>query len=128
MPESESFFDQVGGHDTFERLVREFYRGVMTDPVLAPMYPHEDIDGAVWRLTAFLEQYWGGPRNYEEQRGHPRLRMRHQPFHINPAARDRWLGHMRHALDTLELSPLHDSELCGYLERAAFSMVNTFAD
>ncbi len=128
MPESESFFDQVGGHNTFERLVREFYRGVMADPVLAPMYPEEDLEGAVWRLTAFLEQYWGGPRSYEEQRGHPRLRMRHQPFHINPAARDRWLGHMRHALDTLKLSPLHDAELWGYLERAAFSMVNTFAD
>jgi len=128
MPEQTSFFDQVGGHDTFERLVREFYRGVMADPVLAPMYPEDDIDGAVWRLTAFLEQYWGGPEAYQEKRGHPRLRMRHQPFHINPAARDLWLGHMRQALDTLELSPLHDAELWGYLERAAFSMVNTFAD
>lgn len=128
MPEQTSFFDQVGGRDTFERLVREFYRGVMADPVLAPMYPADDIDGAVWRLTAFLEQYWGGPQTYQEKRGHPRLRMRHQPFRINPAARDRWLGHMRHALDTLELSPLHDEELWGYLERAAFSMVNTFAD
>ena len=128
MPDQTSFFDQVGGHDTFERLVREFYKGVMADPVLAPMYPEDDIDGAVWRLTAFLEQYWGGPHTYQEQRGHPRLRMRHQPFHINPAARDRWLGHMRHALDTLELSPLHDAELWDYLQRAAFSMVNTFAD
>jgi hemoglobin len=128
MPEPDFFFEQVGGHDTFERLVREFYRGVMADPVLAPMYPQDDIDGAVWRLTAFLEQYWGGPHSYQDQRGHPRLRMRHQPFHINPAARDRWLGHMRHALDTLELSPLHDAELWDYLERAAFSMVNTFAD
>jgi len=128
MPEPTSFFEQVGGHDVFERLVREFYRGVMADPVLAPMYPEDDIDGAVWRLTTFLEQYWGGPHTYQDQRGHPRLRMRHQPFHINPAARDRWLGHMRHALDTLELSPLHDAELWDYLQRAAFSMVNTFAD
>jgi hemoglobin len=128
MPDQTSFFDQVGGHETFQNLVREFYKGVMADPVLAPMYPEDDIEGAVWRLTAFLEQYWGGPRTYEEQRGHPRLRMRHQPFRINPAARDRWLGHMRHALDTLELSPLHDAELWDYLQRAAFSMVNTFAD
>jgi hemoglobin len=128
MPDHTSFFEQVGGHDTFESLVREFYKGVMADPVLAPMYPEDDIDGAVWRLTAFLEQYWGGPHAYEEQRGHPRLRMRHQPFHINPAARDRWLGHMRHALDTLELAPLHDAELWDYLQRAALSMVNTFAD
>jgi hemoglobin len=128
MPENESFFVQVGGHDTFDRLVREFYRGVRADPVLAPMYPEDDMEGAVWRLTAFLEQYWGGPPAYQEQRGHPRLRRRHQPFHINPAARDRWLGHMRNALDSLELSPLHDTELWGYLERAAFSMVNTFTD
>jgi len=128
MAEPSSFYDQVGGHDTFDRLVREFYRSVVVDPVLAPMYPPEDIEGAVWRLTAFLDQYWGGPRTYEEQRGHPRLRMRHQPFRINPEARDRWLGHMRLALDSIELSPLHDAELWGYLERAAHSMVNTFAD
>lgn len=128
MTEHPSFFDQVGGRETFEKLVREFYRGVMADPVLAPMYPEDDLDGAVWRLTAFLTQYWGGPHDYQEARGHPRLRMRHQPFHINPTARDRWLGHMRHALDELDLSPLHDAELWDYLERAAFGMVNTFAD
>jgi hemoglobin len=128
MPDSPTMYDLVGGHEAFDRLVREFYRGVMADPVIAPMYPADDIEGAVWRLTAFLEQYWGGPRTYEEQRGHPRLRMRHQPFAINPAARDRWLGHMRAALDSLELAPLVDAELWDYLERAAFSMVNTFAD
>ena len=128
MTETPSFFDQVGGHDTFHRLVTEFYRGVVTDPVLAPMYPEDDIDGAIWRLTMFLEQYWGGPTAYQDNRGHPRLRMRHQPFAINPKARDHWLTHMRNALDTLELAPLDDAQLWGYLERAAFSMVNTFAD
>lgn len=128
MTASPSLFDRIGGHETFHRLVTEFYRGVMDDPILAPMYPEDDIDGAIWRLTAFLEQYWGGPHSYQETRGHPRLRMRHQPFHINPAARDRWLGHMRVAVDCLELSPLDDAELWDYLERAAFSMVNTFAD
>lgn len=128
MSDHPSFFEQVGGHDTFDTLVREFYRGVMADPVLAPMYPEDDIEGAIWRLTAFLEQYWGGPHAYQEARGHPRLRMRHQPFHINPAARDRWLGHMRHALDQLNLPPLHEAELWDYLQRAAFGMVNTFAD
>lgn len=128
MPETNSFFEQVGGHETFDKLVREFYRGVMADPVLAPMYPEDDIDGAVWRLTAFLEQYWGGPHTYQEVRGHPRLRMRHHPFPINPDAKERWLGHMRNAVDTLELPPLYDAELWDYLERAALSMVNTFAD
>jgi hemoglobin len=128
MTETPSFFDQVGGHDTFHRLVTEFYRGVVTDPVLAPMYPEDDIDGAIWRLTMFLEQYWGGPTTYQDTRGHPRLRMRHQPFAINPKARDHWLAHMRNALDTLELAPLDDAQLWDYLERAAFSMVNTFAD
>jgi hemoglobin len=128
MADSSSFYDQVGGHETFDRIVREFYRGVMADPVLAPMYPAEDIDGAIWRLTAFLEQYWGGPETYSQQRGHPRLRMRHQPFHINPAAKDIWLTHMRRALDSVELSPLHDAQLWDYVERAALSMVNTFSD
>jgi hemoglobin len=128
MSDPPSFYDQVGGHDTFDRLVREFYRGVVADPVLAPMYPEHDIEGAIWRLTAFLNQYWGGPQDYQESRGHPRLRMRHHPFAINPDARDRWLAHMRNALDTVELPPLHDEQLWGYLERAAHSMVNTFAD
>lgn len=128
MSDPSSFYEQVGGHEVFDALVREFYRRVVTDPVLAPMYPQDDIEGAIWRLTAFLEQYWGGPDTYQEVRGHPRLRMRHQPFHINPTAKDQWLTHMRAALDSVTLSPLHDAELWGYLERAALSMVNTFSD
>jgi hemoglobin len=123
-----NFYEQIGGRATFERLVREFYRGVATDPVLAPMYPETDYEGAIQRLTGFLEQYWGGPTTYSEQRGHPRLRMRHMPFRVNPDARDRWLMHMRKALDTLELSPLQESTLWGYLERAAHAMVNTFEE
>jgi hemoglobin len=123
-----NFYEQIGGRTTFERLVREFYRGVATDPVLAPMYPEADYEGAIQRLTGFLEQYWGGPTTYSEQRGHPRLRMRHMPFRVNPDARDRWLTHMREALDTLELPPLQDSTLWGYLERAAHAMVNTFEE
>jgi hemoglobin len=106
--------------------VRRFYVGVAGDELLRPMYPEEDLEGAIQRLTGFLEQYWGGPGTYSEQRGHPRLRMRHQPFKVNPDARDRWLGHMRVAVDSLELSPLEDGMLWGYLERAAFAMVNTF--
>ena len=84
-----SFYETVGGRPTFERLVTEFYRGVADDPVLKPMYPEEDLGPAAERLTMFLEQYWGGPGTYSEQRGHPRLRLRHQPYKVNPDARDR---------------------------------------
>jgi len=121
-----SFYDEVGGHEVFVRLVHYFYQGVATDEVLKPMYPAHDMDGAEERLTMFLEQYWGGPTTYSQRRGHPRLRMRHVAFHVNPEARDRWLGHMRDAMDRLQLSPLHDATLWDYLQRAAHSLVNTF--
>ncbi len=122
----DSFYTQIGGHDTFVRLVDAFYRGVAADEVLKPMYPEEDLGPAAERLTLFLEQYWGGPTTYSERRGHPRLRMRHSPFHVNPDARDRWLRHMRVAVDELGLSSLHEATLWDYLERAAHAMVNTF--
>jgi hemoglobin len=125
---SRSFYDEVGGRATFEKLVRAFYDGVATDPVLVDMYPEKDHEGAIQRLTGFLEQYWGGPGTYSEERGHPRLRMRHMPFTVNPDARDRWLAHMRAAVDTLELPPLQDATLWGYLDRAAHAMVNTFEE
>jgi hemoglobin len=123
-----NFWQEVGGRPTFERLVRDFYAGVRTDELLWPMYPEEDLEGAIQRLTGFLEQYWGGPGTYSEERGHPRLRQRHMPFKVNPAARDRWLFHMRAAVDNLALSPLHDATLWGYLDRAAQAMVNTFEE
>ncbi len=124
-PVGGSFWQQIGGRPTFEKLVRAFYDGVRTDEVLMPMYPEQpDLEGAIQRLTGFLEQYWGGPGTYSEERGHPRLRIRHQPFAVTPDARDRWLRHMRAAVDTLELSPLHDAMLWEYLERAAHAMVN----
>jgi hemoglobin len=122
------FYGTVGGHETFVRLVDAFYDGVATDEVLRPMYPEEDLGPAKERLTLFLEQYWGGPTTYSEQRGHPRLRMRHAPFKVNPDARDRWLRHMRAAVDTLGLAPMHEAQLWDYLERAAFSMINTFEE
>ena len=128
MSSGDSFYDQIGGHETFDRLVRRFYEGIKDDPVLRPMYPDDDMDGAIWRLRSFLEQYWGGPQTYSEQRGHPRLRMRHQPFKVNPEARDRWLGHMKTAVGELGLAELDRQMLWDYLERAAFSMVNTFED
>jgi len=124
-----NFWEQVGGRDTFEKLVRRFYKGIEGDEVLLPMYPEQpDLEGAIQRLTGFLEQYWGGPTAYSEERGHPRLRMRHLAFKVNPDARDRWLLHMRAALDSLELPPLQDATLWAYLDRAAHAMVNTFDD
>ena len=120
------FFERVGGHATFNSLVRKFYEGVAEDPLLRPMYPEDELEGAIWRLTAFLEQYWGGPGTYSEQRGHPRLRMRHNAFPITPEARDRWLVHMMAAVDSLDLSPIDRSELVDYLDRAAHAMVNSF--
>ena len=124
-----NFWEQVGGRPTFEKLVRKFYEGVATDDVLLQMYPEQpDLEGAIQRLTGFLEQYWGGPGTYSEERGHPRLRMRHNAFKVNPDARDRWLLHMRAAVDDLRLSALHEATLWAYLERAAHAMVNTFDD
>ncbi len=120
-----TFYEQVGGHETFVRLVDAFYDGVAGDPVLREMYPEEDLAPARERLTLFLEQYWGGPTTYSQQRGHPRLRMRHAPFRVNPDARDRWLTHMRAAVESLRLAPMLESVLWDYLERAAWSMVNT---
>jgi hemoglobin len=128
LPSAQTFYDEVGGTPTFTRLVARFYAGVRTDPVLAPLYPQDDWDGAEVRLRGFLEQYWGGPRTYSEERGHPRLRMRHAPFAIGPAQRDAWLTHMRDAVDTLELSAAQDATLWGYLEMAARSMQNRIPD
>ncbi|QAY70462.1 globin [Xylanimonas protaetiae] len=123
-----SFYDAVGGHATFVALVDRFYAGVADDDVLRAMYPEEDLGPAKERLTLFLEQYWGGPTTYSQERGHPRLRMRHAPFKVNPDARDRWLAHMRDAVDSLGLAPLHEAQLWDYLERAAHSMINTFEE
>ena len=121
----DTFYASIGGTDTFRRLVDAFYAGVDSDELLRPMYPEEDLAGAAERLRMFLEQYWGGPTTYSEQRGHPRLRMRHAPYSVGPVARDRWLAHMRTALDALGLAPLQHATLWDYLERAAHSMVNT---
>ena len=126
--QQQSFYDQVGGHETFRKLVHEFYRGVSGDPELRALYPEEDLGPAEDRLRMFLEQYWGGPTTYSEQRGHPRLRMRHVPFRVTPAQRDRWLKHMLAAVDSLELAPANDLLLRDYLERAAHSLVNAFED
>ena len=122
----QSFYEAVGGAPTFAKLTRAFYARVALDPVLRPMYPEEDLGPAEDRLRMFLEQYWGGPTTYSEQRGHPRLRMRHQPYVITPDARDRWLRAMRPAVESLGLPPLTENQLWDYLERAAHAMVNSF--
>lgn len=121
---TDTVWAQVGGTPTFEKISRAFYRGVREDEVLRPMYPEEDWEGAIWRFQTFLEQYWGGPSAYSEKRGHPRLRMRHNPFAVTPDAKERWLKHMHTALDEAELPPMHDSAFRDYIERAALAMVN----
>jgi hemoglobin len=120
-----TFFDAVGGEATFRRLVDKFYEGVAEDPLLRPMYPEEDLGPAADRFALFLMQYWGGPTTYSDNRGHPRLRMRHAPFRVDAAARDAWLGHMRVAVDSLGLPEPARTQLWDYLERAAYFMVNT---
>jgi hemoglobin len=125
MAQEVTFYEAVGGEETFRRLVHRFYEGVAADPLLRPLYPEEDLGPAEERLRLFLIQYWGGPRTYGERRGHPRLRMRHAPFPIGGAERDAWLRHMREAVDELELSEQLDKMLWDYLVMAANSLVNT---
>jgi hemoglobin len=120
-----SFYQAIGGHETFVRLVDRFYQGVADDEPLRGLYPEEDLAPAAERLRMFLEQYWGGPTTYSDQRGHPRLRMRHASFKVNADARDRWLTHMRAAVESLALPPAYESVLWTYLERAAWSMLNS---
>jgi hemoglobin len=122
---TDTFYAAVGGEETFRRLIEAFYAGVAEDPVLRPLYPEDDLTGAADRLRMFLIQYWGGPGTYSQQRGHPRLRMRHAPFAVDSAARDAWLARMRAALDTLDLPPAYEKTLWDYLSTAAESMRNT---
>jgi hemoglobin len=108
----------------FERVVGYFYDAVATDPVLRPVYPDADLAGARRRLTLFLAQYWGGPRTYDEERGHPRLRMRHAPFAIGPRERDAWLTCMRAAIADAGPPPIVAARLEAYITTAAEAMRN----
>ncbi|WP_330175796.1 globin [Streptomyces sp. NBC_01498] len=121
----QTFYEQVGGEETFRRLVHRFYQGVADDPLLRPMYPEEDLGPAEERFRLFLTQYWGGPRTYSDNRGHPRLRMRHAPFKVDQAAHDAWLRHMRAAIDELGLPEQYETQLWDYMTYAAASMVNS---
>jgi hemoglobin len=125
---TETFYERIGGQQTFRVLVERFYAGVSEDAPLREMYPEQDLGPAAERLQLFLEQYWGGPHTYSETRGHPRLRIRHAPYAITPTQRDRWLRHMLAAVDSLELPEADDAELREYLIRAAQFMVNTLDD
>lgn len=126
MTTSETFYDQVGGEATFRFIVSRFYAEVAKDELLRPIYPEEDLGPAEERLRLFLMQYWGGPKTYSENRGHPRLRMRHAPFKIGPAERDAWLRCMRIAVDEAGLEQQHRDQLWQYMEMAAQSMVNAW--
>jgi len=122
-------YHRLGGHGVadrfFERLVDAFYDGVATDPLLVALYPEApDLTGARHRLTMFLIQYWGGPTTYLDERGHPRLRMRHLAFHIGPAERDHWLMHMAAAIDQVCDDPAVAAELLGYFTPAAEHLRN----
>lgn len=122
-----SFYEAIGGAETFQRIVAAFYREVAADEVLRPLYPEQDLGPAERRLRMFLEQYWGGPRTYSEERGHPRLRMRHMPFEIGPVQRDAWLRCMRIGVAEIEPAILDDGHrkaLLDYLEMAANSLMN----
>ncbi|AFC43000.1 MULTISPECIES: globin [Mycobacterium] len=124
----QSFYDAVGGAETFHAIVSRFYAQVPEDEILSELYPLDDLEGAEERLRMFLEQYWGGPRTYSDRRGHPRLRMRHVPFRITPLARDAWLRCMHTAvasIDSATLDDEHRRELLSYLEMAADSLVNS---
>lgn len=118
-------YDRIGGMPFFRSLVDAFYQGVATDPILRPMYEEEDLQPAAERLTLFLAQYWGGPHDYQELRGHPRLRARHIPFVIDATARDAWLTHMLAALDAQTCADQERAELRGYMLSAAEFLVNS---
>jgi len=125
--EPEPLYDRIGGHETFVKLVDEFYRGVAADAELRALYPEDDLAPAAERLRMFLEQYWGGPHTYSDTRGHPRLRIRHAPFPVTPDMRDRWLTHMNAALESLDLPEPERDEFRDYVTRAAAFMINSFA-
>jgi hemoglobin len=123
-PADRTPYEQFGGHEFFTDLIHNFYERVPNDPVLSAMYPSDDYEGAEWRLRSFLEQYWGGPETYSEERGHPRLRMRHIGFHIDGDARDRWLSIMAAAIADQGMDAQLESELWKYLVAAAYGMQN----
>ena len=121
---SSSVYEAAGGENAFRVLVERFYAGVASDPLLRPLYPEADLSSATERLTLFLIQYWGGPNTYSATRGHPRLRLRHQPFAIGQTERDAWLGHMTAAVESLQLTPAVRDAFLDYFATASKAMIN----
>jgi len=119
-----SYYERMGGEATFRAIAKKFYEGVANEPLLSAMYPARDMQGAEDRLRMFLEQYWGGPSTYSEERGHPRLRMRHMGFHIATPEHDAWLRCMHAAIIDLEMEESLKEELWTYFQYAAHSMKN----
>jgi hemoglobin len=120
----DNLYDAVGGDPVFRAIVDRFYAGVAMDPILRPLYPDEDLTHARARLAGFLIQYWGGPTTYSDERGHPRLRMRHADWVIGEREREAWLGHMREAVSSVALPDEARAAIWEHLERAAYSLVN----
>jgi hemoglobin len=120
-----TFYDEIGGAETIRTIVARFYQGVAGDELLRPMYPEEDLGPAEERFFHFLCQYWGGPTTYSQERGHPRLRMRHSPFPVTPEAAERWLVHFRAGLDAAALPQDQDDRFWDYVTHAAQFMVNS---
>ena len=112
------------GEDGFRRLVAAFYEHVPTDEILGPMYPPDDLAGAEARLRGFLIGRFGGPQTSIQERGHPKLRMRHMPFALTPAARDRWVMLMENALDEVSFPPEVDALLRGFFAQTASFLIN----
>ncbi|MEZ5142102.1 MAG: globin [Acidimicrobiales bacterium] len=123
-PTAGTVYAAVGGQRFFDELVDHFYRGVRDDPVLRPMYVDDDLTEARRHLAGFLAQYWGGPPAYSAERGHPRLRMRHAPFPIDPAARDAWLAHMTEAVRAMAPPAEIERAMLEYFAMAADHLVN----
>ena len=146
--EQHSIYEQLGGEEFFDKLTREFYRRVQEDTEFAAMYPEEDLfppehlspeeraaidsryadhfEASARRLKLFLIQYFGGPSTYQAERGHPRLRLRHDPYVIGVKERDIWLKHMRAAMDTMDIPMMLDDTMWDYFERAARAMQNSY--
>ncbi|ART20683.1 globin [Corynebacterium striatum] len=122
-----SVYEAVGGMETFDKLVGGFYAQVRTDDVIGPMYPDQDWEGAEERLKWFLVQYWGGPQLFSENRGHPRLRMRHAEYPINLKAHDRWLELMANSLAQIDeetIPPAYRHMIWDHMERVAQMLIN----
>ncbi len=122
-PTGQTVYEQLGGDVVFRRLVDEFYTRIEQDDLLRPLFP-DDLEPGKERQFLFLTQYWGGPSRYNDQRGHPRLRMRHNPFPIGRMERDAWFGHMVDAIDAVGIPEPIRSQMVEYFDQGATFLIN----